>query len=101
MRLRLARLQDPAHFDLRPGDSVHIPAFTPHVVQTAPGQVSLSLTIALKTETTMRESAVYRANAHMRRLALKPRRPALNHRSDRVKHRLIETIGAARRRRAA
>jgi len=93
--------QDPAHFDLRPGDGVHIPAFTPHLIQTAPGPVSLSLTIALKTEATMRESAVYRANAHMRRLGLKPRRPGVNQRSDRVKHRLIETIGAARRRRAA
>jgi hypothetical protein len=88
-------------FELRPGDGVHIPAFTPHVVHTAGGQVSLSLTIAIKTEATMRESAVHRANAHLRRLGMRPGRPGVNARSDRVKHRLVEAVGAARRRRAA
>jgi hypothetical protein len=93
--------RDARCFALRPGDGVHIPAFTPHVVHTADGQVSLSLTIALKTEATMRESAVHRANAHLRRLGMRPRRPGVNPRSDRVKHRLVEAVGAARRRRAA
>lgn len=40
--------QNARRYRLRPGDGVHIPAFTPHVVHTDPGQVSLSLTIALK-----------------------------------------------------
>jgi hypothetical protein len=92
---------DARSFELRPGDGVHIPAFTPHVVHTAGGQVSLSLTIAIKTEATMRESAVHRANAHLRRLGMRPGRPGVNARSDRVKHRLVEAVGAARRRRAA
>jgi hypothetical protein len=93
--------RDARCFELRPGDGVHIPAFTPHVVHTAGGQVSLSLTIAMKTEATMRESAVHRANAHLRRLGMRPGRPGVNPRSDRVKHRLVEAVGAARRRRAA
>jgi hypothetical protein len=93
--------QDPRRFELRPGDGVHIPAFTPHVVHTAAGGVSLSLTIAMKTETTMRESAVYRANAHLRRLGMKPRQPGVNPRSDRVKHRLIAARAAALQRRAS
>ena len=92
--------QDASRFELRPGDGVHIPAFTPHVVQTAAGQVSLSLTIALRTEATMRESAVHRANAHLRRLGMKPRRPGVSPRSDRVKHRLVDAKAAVRRRRA-
>jgi len=92
--------QDARRFELRPGEGVHIPAFTPHVVQTAAGQVSLSLTIALRTEATMRESAVHRANAHLRRLGMKPRRPGVRPRSDRVKHRLVDAKAAVRRRRA-
>jgi len=93
--------QDARTFKLHPGDGVHIPAFTPHVVHTASGQVSLSLTIAMKTEATLRESAVHRANAHLRRLGMKPRRPGTNPRTDRLKHRLVDVVGAARRGRAA
>jgi hypothetical protein len=92
--------QDAQIFDLRPGDGVHIPALTPHTVRSAEGQVSLSMTIALKTEAMMGEAAVHRANAHLRRLGMKPRRPGVNPRSDRVKQRLMQTVGAARRRRA-
>jgi Cupin superfamily protein len=93
--------QDPRRFDLRPGDGVHIPAFTPHVVHTADRGVSLSLAVAMKTEATLRESAVHRANAHLRRLGMKPRQPGVSPRSDRVKHTLVDAVGAARRRRAA
>jgi hypothetical protein len=86
-------------YALLPGDGVHIPAFTPHVVHTAAGQVSLSLTIALKTEATMRDSAVHRANGHLRRLGMRPRSPGVSPRSDRVKHQLVRAVGAARGRR--
>jgi ribosomal protein L16 Arg81 hydroxylase len=93
--------QDPARFQLQPGDGVHIPAFTPHLVHTAGGQVSLSLTIAMKTEMTMRESAVHRANGHLRRLGMNPRQPGVNPRSDRVKHKLVAARAAALSRRAS
>jgi hypothetical protein len=93
--------QDARRFDLRSGQGVHIPAFTPHVVHTAAGQVSLSLTIAMKTEATMRESAVHRANGHLRKLGLKPRQPGINPRADRVKHMVVEARGTALRRRAS
>jgi hypothetical protein len=89
---------DARRFLLRPGDGVHIPAFTPHVVHTAGGQVALSLTIAMKTEATMRESAVHRANGHLRRLGIKPQRPGISPRTDLVKHRLVQAVGAARTR---
>jgi hypothetical protein len=92
---------DPRQFSLRPGDGVHVPAFTPHVVHTEGGQVSLSLAIALKTDATLRASAVHRANAHLRRVGLRPRRPGLNPRSDRVKARVLDAVSAARGRRAA
>jgi hypothetical protein len=68
-------------------------------VHTAGGQVSLSLTIALKTEATMRDSAVHRANGHLRRLGVRPRGPGVSPRSDRVKHHLVRAVGAARGRR--
>lgn len=91
--------QNARTFKLLPGDGVHIPGFTPHVVHTAGAQVSLSLTIAMKTEALMRESAVHRANAHLRRLGMKPGAPGAHLRSDWVKHKLMETADAARRRR--
>jgi ribosomal protein L16 Arg81 hydroxylase len=93
--------RDARRFELRPGDGVHIPAFTPHVVHTSGGQTSLSLAIAMKTEATMRESAVHRANGHLRRIGMKPRRPGLRPRSDRVKHKLVRAVGAARSLRSA
>lgn len=92
---------DPSRFELRPGDGVHVPAFMPHVVHTAGGQVSLSLTIALKTEATMRETTLHSANGHLRRLGMRPRQPGVNPRSDRVKHGLVAAVGVVRRRRAA
>jgi len=72
--------RDAQRFELRPGDGVHMPAFTPHVVHTTGGQVSLSLTIGLKTEATMRESAVHRAkrpSAAGRQAPLAGRQPSI------------------------
>lgn len=97
-----------AQIGLSPGEIVRTievndcSAFTPHVVHvsggqtSAAGRTSLSLAIAMKTEATMRESAVDRANGHVRRIGMKPCRPGLRPRSDRVKHTLVRAVRPAR-----
>jgi len=97
-----------AQIGLSPGEIVSTievndcSAFTPHVVHVSGGQTSAagrtspSLAIAMKTEATMRESAVDRANGHVRRIGMKPCRPGLRPRSDRVKHTLVRAVRPAR-----
>ncbi|MBA2695999.1 MAG: transcriptional regulator [Actinobacteria bacterium] len=81
--------QNPAVFALEPGDGVHVPAFTPHVVHAGAGQVALSLAVALRTDATLRSSAVYRANARIRRLGLSPRPPGTAAVTDELKKGVI------------
>lgn len=80
---------DAVVFALEPGIGVHVPAFTPHLIHTGADEVALSLTIALRTDATIRTSAVHRANARMRRIGLKPRPPGDRSGSDQLKSRLL------------
>lgn len=87
---------------LEPGTGVHVPAFTPHLIHTGPGQVALSLAVALRTDATLHVSAVHRANARLRRVGLTPPMPGERVVADRIKSRLIrsadEVVGALRKR---
>lgn len=95
--------QSPTVFHLEPGMGVHVPAFTPHVVHTGPDQVALSLAVAVRTEATVRTSAVHRVNARLRRVGLKPRGPGERVLSDRAKSSAVSVIDGvtSRRRRRA
>lgn len=98
--------QPPQHareFAVEPGSGVHIPAFTPHVVHTSGGQVALSLTLAFRTDATLRASAVHRANARIRRLGVQPRPPGSGAVGDELKRGMVTTIDrvVSRRNRAA
>lgn len=89
-------------FALEPGTGVHVPAFTPHLIHTGPGQVALSLAVALRTEHTLHVSAVHRANARLRRVGVAPRSPGHRQAVDRVKSTLVQgvdrVVGAVRTR---
>lgn len=87
---------NPRKFDLRAGDGVHVPAFRPHVVHTAGGQVSLSLAVAMRTESTIRHSNVHTANGHLRRLGLTPLTPGMSGRADRAKDRFVSALAKKR-----
>jgi len=87
-------------FVLRPGTGVHVPAFRPHVVHTGGGQVALSLAIALRTDATLRDSAVHRANARIRHLGVTPRPPGGRGMRNEVKRGLVTTADRVLRVRA-
>jgi hypothetical protein len=82
---------------LDPGDGVHVPAFFPHTVNNGPA-VSVSLSVAVRTEATLRESAVHSANARLRRLGLSPTRPGIRPRADRAKAGVLKTASRLTRR---
>lgn len=75
-----------------PGDGVHVPAFMPHVVHTDDADgYALSLAFASRTEATLRHTAVYGLNGHLRRLGVKPTPPGRRVRQDRLKERALNT----------
>ena len=92
--------QSADEFVLEPGAGVHVPAFRPHVVHAGSGQVALSLAVALRTDATLRDSGVHRANARIRRLGLSPRPPGGRAASDQLKRGLVTTADRVLRVRA-
>lgn len=92
--------QSADEFALEPGTGVHVPAFRPHVVHAGPGQVALSLAVALRTEATLRASEVHRANARLRRLGLSPRPPGGGPVGDQLKRGVVTTADRVLRLRA-
>lgn len=80
-------------FPLFPGDGVHIPMAAPHWVLTGDG-VSVSFSITFRTATSERDSALYRVNAHLRRLGLTPAPVGSSRPRDALKH---GAVRAARR----
>ena len=82
-----------AGFNLGPGDGVHIPVAAPHWVLTGDA-VSVSFSITFRTDASERDSALYRVNAHLRRLGLTPSPVGSSARRDALKH---GAIRAARR----
>lgn len=90
---------DAASIPMEPGVSAHVPAFTPHVVYSGP-EVSISVAFAFVTERTLRHSAVYGANARIRRVGLTPTRPGARPRLDRGKALVMDTVRTLAKRRS-
>ena len=62
-------------FQLTPGEGVHIPTLAPHWVRNGP-EVSVSFSITFRSIASLRQSAIYRTNARLRKLGLSPKPPA-------------------------
>lgn len=61
-------------FDLTPGDALHVPLLAPHWVRNGDA-VSVSFSITWRSEVSVREGDVHRANAGLRARGLSPRPP--------------------------
>jgi len=59
-------------FDLTPGMGGYMPSTTPHMVKNGP-DVSITISFTYYTDATRRRALLYRGNARLRRLGLKPR----------------------------
>jgi hypothetical protein len=71
-------------FRLRPGDGVYIPPYTLHWAQ-AGDDVSVAVSCAFSTTSTVRAELVHACNAKLRRLGLRPRPPGRSVGRDRAK----------------
>jgi len=87
---------DVEHFDLAPGDAVHVPPVKPHWVENGP-DVTISFSVGFQTPADHRRAGVYWFNARARRLGISPspfgQRPA----RDRVKGHVTYSAFRARR----
>ena len=84
---------DVTHFDLEPGDGLHVPPFVPHWVEGG-DEVTISLSVGFHTPSNLRRLRVNQWNAYARRVGLSPepygRRPA----RDRAKARLLNAAAS-------
>jgi len=87
---------DAQAFELSPGEGVHVPALTPHLVKTPPG-VSISLSVGFETDAVVRRAAVHRANAGLRRIGMTPAPLGARPRGDLAKERIVTLASAGRR----
>ncbi|HEV2227925.1 MAG TPA: cupin-like domain-containing protein [Steroidobacteraceae bacterium] len=76
--------QRAAVFELREGLGVHIPSTAPHWVRNGAG-TSVSLSVAFKSDASLQRGDVYRMNALLRRLGLRPADWNASRSRDRVK----------------
>lgn len=83
-------------FDLVAGDALHVPTTAPHWVQNG-GAVSVSLSVTFRTPDNYRREALYRINARLRRMRLRPRPPGSSPVADWVKLASFEALRRARR----
>lgn len=90
-------LQDQAtRFDLTPGDALHVPTTAPHWVQNGEA-VSISLSVTFRTPANYRREALYRINAQLRKVHLRPQPPGSSPMADRLKLAGFEALRRARR----
>lgn len=78
-------------FELREGLAVHIPTTAPHWVRNG-GETSVSLSVSFKTRASLARGDVYRMNAALRRLGLKPTDWSGSQARDRVKLRAYRAL---------
>lgn len=88
---------DVRHFDLEPGQGVHVPPLTPHFVENGP-EVAVSLSVGFQTPENLRRAGVHMWNSRVRRVGLSPRPYGSSPRRDRVKAAALWGAVAARRR---
>jgi hypothetical protein len=83
-------------FDLAPGDAVHVPFMSPHLVRNGPA-VSVSFSITWRSEWSYREEYAHRLNHLLRRAGLRPARPKRYPHQNHVKSLGFRVIDKARR----
>ena len=88
---------DLEHFDLAPGEALHVPPVTPHWVENGP-EVAISFSIGFQTPADHRRRGVYVWNSQVRRFGLRPKAYGSSEVRDRVKGGLMQTAFEARRR---
>lgn len=88
---------DVRHFDLEPGQGVHVPSLKPHWVENGP-ELAISLSVGFQTPANIRRAGVHMWNARVRRLGLSPRPYGVSPHRDRVKATALWTAVGARRR---
>lgn len=85
------------HYDLVPGEALHVPPVTPHWVENGP-EVAISFSIGFQTAADHRRRSVYQWNGRVRKLGLSPRPYGHSQLHDRVKNGVMGTAFEARRR---
>lgn len=88
---------DPVHFDLEPGQGVHVPPLKPHWIENGP-EVAISLSVGFQTPENLRRAGVYMWNGRLRQRGLSPRPYGVSPARDRVKASLLWGAVGARRR---
>jgi hypothetical protein len=88
---------DPVHFDLEPGQGVHVPPLKPHWVENGP-EVAISLSVGFQTPENIQRAGVHMWNGRARRLGLSPKHYGAHPRRDRIKATTLWRIVHARRR---
>lgn len=83
-------------FDLRAGDALHVPVTAPHWVKNGEA-VSISLSVTFRSPESDRREILYRINANLRRLRLRPRSPGAFPLGDRMKLTGYEALRRVRR----
>lgn len=87
---------DPTCHELGPGDGLFVPPEAVHGTATD-GEISISLSIVFHTPSLDRAARVYAANAHFRRLGLRPRPPGASPTVDRLKSGMVSAWRTTRR----
>lgn len=88
---------DVEHFDLEPGEALHVPPVTPHWVENGP-EVAISFSVGFQTAADHRRRGVYQWNGRVRRLGLDPAPYGQSAGRDRVKGGVMGAAFNARRR---
>ncbi len=88
---------DVEHFDLAPGEALHVPPVTPHWVENGP-EVAISFSVGFQTAEDHRRMGVYQFNSRARRLGLKPAPYGAGPQRDRLKGGVMYTAFRARNR---
>jgi mannose-6-phosphate isomerase-like protein (cupin superfamily) len=88
---------DLEHFDLAPGEALHVPPVTPHWVENGP-EVAISFSVGFQTAEDHRRRGVYQWNSRVRRLGLTPAPYGSSEARDRLKGGVMQTAFEARRR---
>ena len=84
-------------FDLVPGEGLHFPVIAPHWVKNGP-EVSISFSITFRTDASDSLAALYRLNAQLRRLRLRPAAVGQSPLADAVKLGAIQSARRLKRR---
>jgi hypothetical protein len=83
-------------FELKAGYGLHIPTTDPHWIRNGE-EVSISFSTAFKTRASLHRGAVYKLNAQLRKVGLKPAPYGRGALRDAVKYQASRVVGRAQR----